>query len=168
MSFGGTHLVTMTLLLAVGAGYDVLQRRIPNVVTVAAFVVGALAQALTAGLSGLGSGLAAALGVGVLLAPLWTLRMLGGGDLKLAVAAAVWVGLARTPRFLLASAVMGGALALITYARAGSETRMAIRANVYRLHVPSWPRAAESHGRYRTVPYGVAFAVGALFAVCTS
>jgi prepilin peptidase CpaA len=168
MSYGGIQLAAMTLLLGVGAGYDVLRRRIPNAVSVTAFGVGALAQVLVAGLPGLGSGLVAALGVGLLLAPLWTLRMLGGGDLKLAVAAATWVGLPRTPRFLLASAVMGGALALVTYARAGSETRMAIRANVYRLHVPSWPRAAESHGRYRTVPYGVAFAVGALFAVWTS
>lgn len=39
-------------------------------------------------------------------------RVLGGGDAKLIAAAALWVGPAGLPRFLLATALLGGVLAL--------------------------------------------------------
>jgi prepilin peptidase CpaA len=167
MLYSYTQLAVVLLMLGAASACDVRSRRIPNWLTVATALGGAIAQWTVGGWLAVAGGVGAGLGLGALLAPFWTKRFLGGGDLKLAVAAGVWVGLARAPRYWLASAVAGGILALVRYALAGASARAAIRANVYRLHVPSWSQAAESQGQRVLVPYGAAFAAGALFAICS-
>jgi prepilin peptidase CpaA len=101
----------------------------------------------------------------VVLLPVWARGYLGGGDLKMAVATAAWVGLGRMPQYLLATALAGGILAVLSYLRAGAEARRAIRANALQLHVPAWSDAMRVQGTAAMVPYGAAFAAGALFAV---
>jgi Flp pilus assembly protein protease CpaA len=87
---------------------------------------------------------------------------MGGGDLKFAAAAATWVGIAGTPRYLVTSAILGAALALYCYVSSGAIAQRAIRMNVSKLHAPDLAEAREMPGEPVLVPYGAAFAIGAL------
>ncbi len=153
----------LAALLVAAALTDVAWRRISNWNTVAIAVAGVIAQWAAGGIGAAAGGMLAGIVIGALLAPFWIKRIIGGGDLKLAVAAGVWVGLARSPRYLLASALAGGLIAIVCYALSRRGLRAFIRANGYRLHASCWPRALQKPGRPVVVPYGVAFAAGALF-----
>ncbi len=165
MAYTQTHLAVLALMLALASSSDVGLRKIPNWITVAIAAAGLVAQSAIGGPRAAAGGLLAGIAIGALLAPFWMKRVIGGGDLKLAVAAGIWVGLARSPRYLLASALAGGLLAIVCYALSSREAQASIRTNMYRLHAPSWPQALQKPGRTELVPYGVAFAAGALFAL---
>lgn len=159
---------TLGLLLTVAATSDVLRRRIPNAVNVAIAVSGLVAQALGGGPSRVAGVFgAAALLFGLLWMP-WRRGWLGGGDLKLGVAAALWVGWSGVPVYLLASAVAAGALSAIAYARSGRAARAEVRGNLYIAVVQRAPvdvEASASRGGRVSVPAGAALAAGALTAV---
>jgi prepilin peptidase CpaA len=67
--------------------------------------------------------------------------MMGGGDVKLAAALALWFTPANTLKFLMLMAIVGG---LLTFG------------------ILVWHRAKKNAGRPK-IPYGVAIAAGALF-----
>jgi prepilin peptidase CpaA len=165
VSFPVSHLGLATLLLLLAAASDVWRRRIPNAVNGAIGVAGLLAQAAAGGWVSLGSGLAAgALTIALLWLP-WMTGRIGGGDVKLAGAAAVWLGLAALPAYLLLAAVAGGVLGLVSYALSTRAARQAIRANLAAsaatVRLPQAPLHG-TNGRL-SVPYGTAFAVAGLF-----
>ncbi len=165
MAHAANHLLLLTAMLALGASSDAARRKIPNWITVAIAVTGLASLWMGGGVRAAAGGLLAGIAIGVLLAPFWMKRGIGGGDLKLGVAAAVWVGLSRLPHYLLASTLVGAAVALVCYAASGMEARGSIRANLYALHAPTWPKAAKASGAPVLVPYGIGFAVGALYAL---
>jgi len=154
------------VLLGVAAAWDIGRRRIPNGLTVGIAVFGLVAQVSGAGAAGALSGLAAAAIAGALLWPAWASGALGGGDLKLAVAAGVWVGLSRLLPFAMASGIAAGVIAVVCYLASSREARGAMRANLVhavrglRIEAP-----LRSGGGRVSLPAGVAVAVGALFAV---
>ena len=86
--------------------------------------------------------------------------MLGGGDVKLLAALAVWAGTAEALRFLLVTALAGGGLALawLWYCRIGWAALAPLRAAFGGPAVLSSfdPAAAMDRG----LPYGVAIAAG--------
>lgn len=84
--------------------------------------------------------LAAALVVFGLLAGAFYMGMMGGGDVKLAAAFALWFPIASTVKFLVLMSVAGGVLTLA---------------------IVGWHRAARREGR-PNIPYGVAIAFGGL------
>jgi len=92
---------------------DVRTRRIPNVLTLGA-AAGACGYHLAAGgWSGLGTALAG-WGVGLLMfLPLFALRGMGGGDVKLLAALGAWLGPGLTVWLGLFTALAGGPIALI-------------------------------------------------------
>lgn len=101
------------ILLIVGVGTltgaaaisDLRTRRIPNLLTVPAFVLGLIYQAAFFGIAGLAdAGLAFVLGFGVLFV-LWLIGGGGGGDAKLMGALSVWVGFDLTLRVMIATIV---------------------------------------------------------------
>lgn len=130
--------------LVLGAGWDVASYRIPNalsLVILGAFVVAALVAGLSVAEIGrhLGVGAAVfAVGLG-----LFFVRVLGGGDVKLMAATAVWTAGASFAWFLLVVALVGGVVALCLLVLRWSSLPLA------------------KLGRLR-VPYGVAIAVGGL------
>ena len=113
------------ILLSLVAGYtDLRSRRIPNWLTVPAFVVGVAASSILGGWSGLkdsllGTGLAFAL-----LLPFWLLRSLGAGDLKFAAALGAYTGPKPLIDILILSVFVAGlmALALVIYKKRFLET----------------------------------------------
>ena len=84
--------------------------------------------------------LAVAGGVFVVLAGAFYAGMMGGGDVKLAAALALWFSPSSTLKFLLLMSVAGGVLTLVVLA---------------------WHRARKREGRPE-IPYGVAIAFGGL------
>jgi prepilin peptidase CpaA len=160
------HVMTLPLLLyavplAMAMAWDLTSFRIPNWLTAAlaaAFVPAALLAPdgpggvawewhLAAG------GIAFATG-----AALFALRAMGGGDVKLLAAAALWLGFDRLPDFLLLTGALGGALTLAL---------LMVRRTLPPLLATAWP----GHGALalprllmpgEVVPYGVAIGGAAL------
>ncbi|MCR5873482.1 prepilin peptidase [Phenylobacterium sp. J426] len=149
--------LALPALVIVAAVKDVTSFTIPNWISLALAAAFAPA-ALAAGLPLTDVGVHLAVGLGALVAGmvLFALRWIGGGDAKLFAAAALWLGLAGLPSFLLATAVAGGGLSLLV---------LWMRRPLFRpvvLMGPSWVvRLAEPK---EGIPYGVAIAVGALAA----
>ena len=172
MTFPALHLLPLGVSLAVGTIWDIAKRRIPNLVTGAIALLGVAAQLIDRGgwsaLSGLA---AAAVSVALLYRP-WTAGGIGGGDVKMAAAAAIWVGLGGLILYAVAVAAAGGVVALIMYALSRKAIRQEVRTNLtlaaLQQSLPSVEvrrsDSVESTGR-RSVPYGLAITVGAAFAL---
>lgn len=142
------------LLVIVAALKDVTSFTIPNWISIGlvlAFYPAALAAGLSLGAIGIATAVgAAALVVGM---AMFAMRWMGGGDAKLLAGCALWMGWPAVLPFLLATALAGGALALIL---------MQMRSNLLR---PYFERGPAWMGRLVTAPdapYGLAIAIGAL------
>ena len=110
------YLTVLGSLLAIACACDLAERRIPNALTGALAATGVLAQLATAGVRGAAGACAAGIAVFALLSLAWRSGKLGGGDLKLLAAVAVWVGPARSISLLLFTGVAGLPVAVVTYA----------------------------------------------------
>lgn len=145
-------------VVLVGAAFsDILWLRIPNWLSLLLalwFVVYALITGLALGVIALRLGLGAA----VLLSGfiLYSFGLLGGGDVKLIAASAIWVGLDDLMMFLLAVALCGGVLAAAVFI-------------VRKSYFPSPPWLLEKQwyarliGEGNGIPYGVAICAAGLF-----
>jgi prepilin peptidase CpaA len=102
-------------IVAIGAAATVTDwrtRRIPNALTLGAAAVG-LAFALATGGFGAGVSSLAGFGVGLLIfLPLFALRALGGGDVKLLAAFGAWLGPSLVLWVAVYGAIAGGVLAV--------------------------------------------------------
>lgn len=160
-------LSTMALLALLGPAcwFDVRERRIPNVVTVA----GAIAALLLRLSVGVGLFFDGVLGAGfallVVLTP-FVLGWLGGGDVKLLGAVGAFMGVDRLFGALLVVAVVGGLLAVVeaTRRRALGRTLTGTLAVARQWVVFGRADVVSSAGSSETmsVPYGVAIAIGSL------
>src|SRR6476660_4877902 len=135
-------LLALAATLVVAAVIDMRTFTISNRLN-AAVAAGAPLYWLSIALSpwpGMAIQLAAGAIVFVLLAGAFYAGMMGGGDVKLAAALALWFSPAGTVRFLVLMSLAGGILTLVLIA---------------------WHRARRREGR-PAIPYGVAIAFGGL------
>ena len=142
------------LALAYAAVRDLTSYIIPNWLSLAIladFVVGAAVSSLE--MSAMGWHLSAGLAVLIVGILLYARGILGGGDVKLLAACAVWVGWSGLLRFGLLVAVSGGLLALVII----GLRRVALSAS---LRDAVWVRRLGS--AERGVPYAVAIGVGGI------
>ncbi len=146
-------------LLGTACVTDVAARRIPNAVVAAIAASGLWAQWWSAGIRGAGLGLLAGSIVLVGLFPGWSLGKLGGGDVKLAAAVAVWVG----PSKLLAFALFTGAAGLPVAAASWAAHRVRLW-RVVRA-AGDGDQAVAVPSQRLTVPLAVAIALGAAAAL---
>lgn len=102
-----------------------------------------------------------ALGIAALLfiagALLFSRGLVGGGDVKLLCAAALWAGPAATPELLIVTAVLGGVLSLVLLSPLGAHLHFAGRL----FFGP--PGITTVTDERVPVPYGIAIAGAALF-----
>jgi len=133
--------VTLALLLVVAAVIDVRTFTISNRLNLAV-VLGAPLFWWSIGLplTNIGVQTAIAAGVFVLLAGAFYAGMMGGGDVKLAAALALWFSPLSTLKFLVLMSLAGGVLTLVVLL-------------IHRMH--------KKQGRPE-IPYGVAIAFGGL------
>jgi prepilin peptidase CpaA len=155
-----TILDLLGVLLAAAAAADVASRRIPNALVLPIAAGGLVAQWLASGPAAAGLSALVALGVlAVLLLP-WMSGKLGGGDVKLIAATALWIGPSLVLPFLAFTAVAGAPVAyatrLVQYVRLRRE---APGATPHGCHPGALPAAQE------TVPMAAAIALGAFAAL---
>jgi prepilin peptidase CpaA len=151
-----------------GSIWDLAKRRIPNLVTGAVAVLGVAAQLVDRGGWSAASGLgAAAVSVALLWRP-WTAGGIGGGDVKMAAAVAIWVGLGGMIRYALAVAAAGGVVALVMYLLSRKSVRQDVKTNLTLAALQQRLPAVEARAEGRiSVPYGLAIAAGAAVALLT-
>ena len=158
--FLAAALIAFVGLLLFAAGCDVSRFVIPNTVSVAivaVFVVALVASPLEfAWLDQMGA-LALVFAVGW---ALFTMGLVGGGDVKLMAAIAPWYGLSVLPSQLAYVAISGGLLALtLVGLRAVTPRIAAAAARRPDVRLPRVLTAGEP------MPYGVAIACGTVLAI---
>lgn len=149
--------------LAIAAASDLASRRIPNALVLTAGLAG---LAVSAGAQQLVSGLTASIICLCVTVPGWRRGFLGGGDVKLAAAAATWVGLDHLPVFALTTALLGGLLSVLVLVMSSSSTKRLVRANATASLATGTVTIARSAST--SIPYGVAIAAGAAIAMSMS
>ncbi|HTT80071.1 MAG TPA: prepilin peptidase [Stellaceae bacterium] len=154
--------LTLTLfaaVMAVAAFEDFRRLVIPNLLPILLCVAWPAYFAAAPSWSGALVAIGGALAVFVVGAALFARGYLGGGDVKLLAAAALWAGPAGLLTLLLLTAVLGGVLALFLLMPIGGQLAAAAR---LMLGEPPLPAA---RGLAVPVPYGVAIAGAALIVV---
>lgn len=154
-------LVTIGFLVAAAIS-DFRSMTIPNIYAggiLLAFIPAFLADAFTGhGMEffyGWQSHLIAALAVFAISFLLFSLRVIGAGDSKLATAVALWVGLSGMTAFLFYMAIAGAVLAIATKFMNGKQIAASPKE-------ASW--IAQSQAGRLGVPYGIAICFGAIVA----
>lgn len=110
-------LVPVAALAVTATWIDVRSRRIPNLLTGPALLIGLLVHGILGGASGLGQSALGALVAGGLMLPGWLLKWKGGGDVKLMAAVGAWFGFPLALMAALLSLVAGGVVAFLWAAR---------------------------------------------------
>ncbi|MDB4874252.1 MAG: type leader peptidase family protein [Gemmatimonadetes bacterium] len=157
-----------TILLAIAAVSDFRTRRIPNRVCLALLAGGIAYSVETLGAPrGLGFAIGGVIVGFTIWIPFYALRWLGAGDVKLVAAAGAWLGSIGALRASAVGAAVGGGLSLAVMLWQRSPKRVA--ADVLLLFNTIRRRPMSLRVRMDTtdqqlMPYGVALAVGALFA----
>lgn len=159
--------MTFTLIMAAAAGSDVRYRKIPNTLALATLVLGALFVTVSIGPRDAATRVLGGAGTGFLVwLPFWALGMLGAGDVKFFAASCAWLGPRLALDASLASALLGGVLAL-SWLLWRAESRCAATPKVSSVGVGGQVECDKSGGgvsgagnRNITLPYGVAMAAG--------
>ncbi len=162
--------VGLVLTAAFGAAFDVGTRRIPNFITVGGLAVALVLRLSIGGVDSLVTGLLGALLAFLVSFPLFMLKGMGGGDVKLLTAVGAFLGPYSTFVALLATALVGGVLAVVVSLQRRRLTEsltgtfmvmrgLALKA-VSKGKLDAVPTLETQNAV--TVPYGVAIAVGAV------
>src|SRR5437867_7514856 len=99
---------------------DVRTRRIPNLLTGPAVLLGLIAHLTFSGTAGLSSAALGMAAAGGLLLPGWLMGWMGAGDVKLMAAVGAWLGFPLGVFAALATLMAGGGLGLLVGARRGA------------------------------------------------
>ena len=157
----------VVLLTVVATQMDVRTRKISNVITGPALLLGVGTHLVLGGTAGALYALAGALLAGAILLPGWLLKWMGAGDVKLMAAVGAWLGFPQSVYAVLASLIAGGLISFVVAVRRGLLVR-ALRGAA--LLVPGLAarigrsgRQPETSGVY--VPFALAILAGSLFAL---
>lgn len=156
------------LVALVGAVTDVRSARLPNRLTYTAVIAGLVLRAAMMGWTGLKSGLIGIAIAGGLFCVLYVMGAMGGGDMKMMAAVGAWVGRTHVLTVLVAIALAGGVLALVSIVfnkNLIQTVRNAVRLLIFRFTAGLEPHPemnVQAPGS-RRVPFGVAIAMGTLF-----
>jgi len=154
MTLDIARLLLFPALMAFAAASDLFTMTISNRVSLA-LAAGFFVLALASGM-----GMATIimhLGAGVLVLALafgcFAMGWVGGGDAKLASAAALWLGFAHLMDYLLYASILGGALTLLLLQFRQWPMPVALAGQTWLMKL---------HARESGIPYGIALAIGAL------
>lgn len=163
----------LTAMLAVALGLcaaftDVKARRIPNRLTYSAMLAGLVVQTAFHGWRGLLLSAGGGLLFGGVFMLFHLVRAMGAGDVKLATALGCVVGLSGSPRLMFATAVAGGALAVVFIVASGRiietlRNTLWVAAFHARHGLQTHPAINLDNPGAVRMPYGLAFAAGTLY-----
>lgn len=157
--------IVFTAILVVAAIGDLRTRRIPNgLVAILALLGVAFSVArfpVVQGLSQAGGGVAVGLACWL---PFYLMGWLGAGDVKLYAAAGAWLGPARAVEGALVGALFGAVLAIIWMVKSHGM-KSTVQTLGIAVGTPEVLSPSDSSAHKRSMlPYGVAIAVGGLWA----
>ena len=160
---------TVTVTLIVAAIIDGYKLKVPNWLTFPMIAGGWLASGLVFGWAGLGWSLVGtAVGLALLL-PAYAIGGMGAGDVKLLAGVGAWVGPGLTLRAFVASAVVGGVIALVmVLARRKwghhKNQFLMILSEILILRNPDELSkiAADRKSSMMLLPYGIPIAIGSI------
>jgi prepilin peptidase CpaA len=163
------HLLALLVVLAVAVGCDIRVRKIPNSLILTGLALGFGFALLPGGAGLLGALAGFGLGLGLFL-PLYALRVLGAGDVKLMAVVGAFLGVDGTLGAMLMGLLAGGLLALgygLYLRRLGlvlSNVRGMVFDSIVRLLNGQAPRVLPATGQAK-MPYSLAIASGVLMFV---
>jgi prepilin peptidase CpaA len=148
------RLMLFPALMAFAAASDLFTMTISNRVSLA-LVAGFLVLALLGGMGLYDIALHVAAGLTVLVIAFACFAMgwVGGGDAKVAAAAALWFGFGHLMNYLLYASLFGGALTLLLLQFRQWPLPYALAGQTWLLRL---------HAKESGIPYGIALAIGAL------
>jgi prepilin peptidase CpaA len=148
------RLMLFPALMAFAAASDLFTMTISNRVSLA-LAAGFLALALLGGMGFYDLLLHAAAGAIVLAAAFGCFAMgwVGGGDAKVAAAAALWIGFGHLMNYLLYASLFGGALTLLLLQFRQWPLPYSLAGQTWLIRL---------HAKESGIPYGIALAIGAL------
>ena len=152
-------LTIFAAVMAIAAFEDFRRLVIPNLLPIVLCALWPVYFAAAPSLYGAFAAIGCAAAVFIVGAVLFACGQLGGGDVKLLGAAALWAGPAGTPALLMLTAIIGGALALFMLLPGAAKIVAAARALLNR----SPPSVG--HGLKMKMPYGLAIIGAALIVV---
>lgn len=152
-------------LLAVACVSDVRTRRIPNVLTFSAAGFALMFHLATGGWSAVGASVGGWLLGGALFFPMFALRGMGGGDVKLLAAVGAWVGPGQIVLVALATSIAGGAIGLVVamghgYLKAAISNLWVLLMHWRVMGVRPLPAMTLDSGRGPRLAYAVPIAIG--------
>ena len=148
------RLLLFPALMAFAAASDLLTMTISNRVSLA-LAAGFLVLALLGGMGfyDILSHLGAGIGVLTMAFACFAMGWIGGGDAKLAAAAALWFGFDHLMNYLVYASLFGGALTLLLLQFRQWPLPYAFAGQTWLLRL---------HAKDSGIPYGIALAIGAL------
>ena len=155
--------VLLPLLLSAAAAVDVYRHKIPNAISLGGAFLGLALWARHNGIAGIEAGLMGwAVGAAIFL-PLYLLKGMGAGDIKLMGAVGTCLGIQHVLWAGITVALMGGVIAAWAAASQG-RLRAALRDSLLILtgHLPA-ARVGSTATPHQVIPYGLAIAAGTLF-----
>jgi len=157
-----------TVVAVCAAISDVRERRIPNRLTYPAMFAGLALQAALHGWKGLLLSAGGGLFFGGVFLLFYVVRAMGAGDVKLAAALGCIVGSSAALQLMFATAVAGGALAVIVMVRSGRivqtlRNTLWVFAFHARHGLQTHPAVNLDNPIALRMPYGLAFAAGTLY-----
>lgn len=160
-----TATAVFTVVMVLALVFDVRERRIPNWLVAAGLLAGLGLRAVQ-GMAPLGMGVAGAALALVLTFPLFLLRAMGGGDVKLFAVVGGFLGPLTFLYALVASALIGGVIGVASGLKNGVLVTALLRTRDLASRAATLGRKGErmtidSPGAI-TVPYGAAIAIGSL------
>jgi len=159
MQLQSAALLCFAALMLMAAFEDLRRLIIPNALTLSLCVLWPFYLAATPSLFGVLGSLGCAVAVFIVGALLFSRGYLGGGDVKLLAAAALWAGPTETPPLLVLTGVIGGMLALLLLFPPSAHLAILARAKL------GPGDASQRSGLATPLPYGVAIAAAALIVV---
>ena len=156
------------VLVAMATRADVRTRKIPNVLTGPAFLLGILVHLVLHGTAGAGNALLGAVVAGAILLPGWLMRYTGAGDVKLMAAVGAWLGYPGGLAAAIASLIAGGLIAVFVAARRGmlkQALRNTLLVGLALLARKGGVAAPEPITTGVRFPYAPAILAGALFSL---
>jgi len=170
LAMGWAQVVSaLAAAIAVSAGIsDVRERRIPNRLTYPAMLGGLVLQTALHGWRGLLFSAAGGLFFGGVFLLFYLVNAMGAGDVKLAAALGCVVGSTSALQLMFATAVAGGALAIVFMVRSGRvvqtvKNTFGVAAFHARHGLQTHPIVNLDNPTSVRMPYGLAFAAGTVY-----
>jgi prepilin peptidase CpaA len=165
------YLTAALLSAGIGSAYDIKASRIPNALTGSSIVVGLMLHLIIGGWTGLACAILAGVIGGGLFLLFFLMGGMGAGDVKLMAAVGCLVGLESLSRVMIATVLVGAAVALLLAFSRGRlrETMNNVRtlAAHYQEHgLQRHDELSLDNARTLRMPYALPIAAGCMVALC--